>query len=232
MKILAIIPARGGSKGIPRKNIRIVGGKPLIAWAIEAALGSKVIDKLVVSTDDTEIGEIASQYGAEIINRPTDLAGDEVLTEPVMLHALALVEAQGFTPDFVSLIQCTSPFLSSDIIKKSVDQLVKNQADSCITVFMPDGFEFKWRKSIGNFLSPEHDVEVRPRRQDINLPYHENGAFYITRTKLFKETRNIFGGGSAKIVAVEMSEADSLQIDSEFHLWLANELMKKQKSEA
>ncbi len=226
-EILAIIPARGGSKGVPRKNIRDVGGKPLLAWAIEAAKNSGVISRIAVSTDDAEIAEVARKYGAEVIDRPEELAGDKALTEPVMKHALEFYESNGYKPDFISLIQCTSPFLSAEVIKDAVNKVVDGKFDSCITVFMPDGFEFKWRKNEGGLFIPDHDVEQRPRRQDMDLPYHENGAFYITKTDLFKQTLNRFGGNKARVTAIEVSEEDSLQIDSEYHLWLASQKINK-----
>lgn len=225
-KILAIIPARGGSKGIPYKNIKILDGKPLIAYTIEAGLRSGVIDRLVVSTEDREIAEVAKRYGAEVIHRPAHLASDDTLTEPVMLHALDLLEGQGYNPDCIALIQCTSPFLSLEVIRQAVEKVIKEGFDSCITAFYPQGYEFKWKKGEGGEFIPEHDPANRPRRQDMILPYHENGAFYITRTELFKKTKNRFGGRGARVTAVEMPERDSLQIDSEFHFWLAEQIIK------
>ena len=226
-KILCIIPARGGSKGVPRKNIKLLNGKPLIYYAITTALESGLIDKLVVSTEDDEIAEIAISLGADVVKRPTELASDTALTEPVMSHTLETVEAQGYSPDYVSLIQCTSPLLTADVVKDAVEKVIdNNDVDSCITVFMPGGYEFKWKKEDNGLFTPEHDVENRPRRQDLSLPYHENGAFYITKTELFKETKNRFGGNNARIVAVEMSEKDSLQIDTPYHFFLAENIIK------
>ena len=227
-KILSIIPARGGSKGIPRKNIRLLNGKPLIAWTIGAALESGVIDKLVVSTEDAEIAEIARKYGAEVVDRPMELAGDAVLTEPVMSHALEVVEAAGYKPDYVSLIQCTSPFLNKEIIREAAGKVLNQGFNSCITCFLPDRHEFKWRKEdLDEHFIPEHDVERRPRRQDLPKIYHENGAFYITKTDFFKKTKNRFGGSEARVTAILMNETESLQIDNEHDLWLAELLMKK-----
>lgn len=213
---------------MPRKNIRLLNGKPLIAWTIGAALESGVIDKLVVSTEDAEIAEVARKYGAEVVDRPMELAGDTIFTEPVMLHALEAVEAAGFIPDYVSLIQCTSPFLNKEIIREAVGKVLNQDFDSCITCFLPDGYEFKWRKEdIGGRFIPEHDVEHRPRRQDLPKIYHENGAFYITKTEFFKKTKNRFGGSEARATAILMNGAESLQIDNEYDFWLAELLMKK-----
>ena len=230
-KILAIIPARGGSKGIPQKNIRLLNGRPLISYTIEATLNSATIDKLVVSTEDEGIASIAREWGAEIVSRPRELAGDIVLTEPVMNHALEDVEQHGFRPDFVSLVQATSPFLDSTVIRKAVHKVVEDEFDSCISVFLPHGHEFKWRRSKTDqeLFEPDHDIQNRPRRQGLSQRYHENGAFYITRTDLFKKTQSRFGGNLARITAVEMREEDSLQIDNEFDFWLAERLMKQRR---
>ncbi len=226
-KILAIIPARGGSKGVPRKNIVSIYGKPLIAWTIEAALSSGVIGRLVVSTEDLEIAKIARQYGAEVLDRPSELAEDTALTEPVMEHVLATLEKNGYSPDYIALIQCTSPLLQSKHILEAVDKVVSDVYDSCFTCFYPDGYEFKWSRNERGNMVPEHDVENRPRRQDINLPFHENGAFYITKTNFFKKTKNRFGGMGARIAGVVMSEADSIQIDSFYHLAVAEALLRQ-----
>lgn len=226
-KNLIIIPARGGSKGIPLKNIQPVGGKPLIYWAIKAAIDSEMVDRLIVSTDHNEIATIARESGAEVIIRPEDISSDFAKTEDVMSHVLSELEKDGYVPDFVSLIQCTSPFLTSDIIKKCVSTVTDDntQFDSCITVFKPDGYEFKWKTSENKNFIPDHDVENRPRRQDLDLPYHENGAFYITKTDLYVKSKNRFGGNLARVTAIEMNEIDSLQIDSPEHLLMADMIM-------
>jgi CMP-N-acetylneuraminic acid synthetase len=229
-KNLAIIPARGGSKGVPRKNIRLLDGKPLIYYTINSALKSGVIDKLIVSTDDDEIASIARSLGAEVINRPKEIAGDSIPTEPVMIHVIDMLNKQGYYPDNVALIQCTSPLLSSEVISQCVSSLNNSKFDSCITVFKPGGYEFKWTKKENSTFIPEHDINNRLCRQDINMPYHENGAFYITSVDLFKKTKNRFGGSLAKITAVEMTEDDSLQIDTEYHFWLAEKLIQKYKN--
>lgn len=226
-KVLAIIPARGGSKGIPRKNIKLLNGKPLIYYTIEAAIKSGVIDRLVVSTEDNEIADVAKSFGAEVIKRPKHLAVDTALTEPVMTHVLEVLALEGYAPDYVSLIQCTSPLLPSDVIRQAINMVGEGKFDSCITVFMPGGYEFKWKKGENGLFIPEHDPENRPRRQDLNLPYHENGAFYVTKTELFKKTHNRFGGSDALVTAIEMTEEDSLQIDEPYHFWLADQLLKK-----
>ena len=230
VRVLGIIPARGGSKGVLRKNIRNVGGKPLIAWTIEAALNSGVVGKLVVSTEDEEIADTARSYGAEIIKRPLDLAGDTVLTEPVMLHALETAEASGYKPDYVCLIQCTSPFLTAEMIRKVADLIINNPEmyDSCGTYYQPH-YAFRWKKiGDGSFVS-EFPVMNRPRRQDLALeyPYCGAGACYVISTALFRKTKNRYGGNDARIGGIELDERDALQIDSEYDLWLADQRMSE-----
>lgn len=228
-KILTIIPARGGSKGVPRKNIKKLNGKPLVAYAIESALRSGVVDKVVVSTDDDEIANVVKDFGAEIIMRPAILATDTSLTEPVMKHALDELKSLGYFPDFVSLLQCTSPFLSPDTIRECVQKVQSGQYDSCITVYDPEHYEFKWKKTTDDIVVPDHDVENRPRRQDLDLPVHENGAFYITKENLFSESINRFGGNKARVTAVYMSQRDSMQIDTEHDFWLADKILSDGK---
>lgn len=231
-KILAIIPARGGSKGVPLKNIQLIGGKPLIYWSIKALVDSGVIDRVVVSTDHESIATHAKDFGAEVVWRPIELSGDTASSESAMRHVVDYMEEKGYFPDYVSLVQCTSPFLDTEIVRTCVGKVcdLNNNYDSCITAFKPDGYEFKWRSEDGSIFVPDHDVEHRPRRQDLDLPYHENGAFYITRTDFFKKTNNRFGGKDARVGAVTMSELDSLQIDSPEHVVIADLLMKLRSS--
>lgn len=228
-KVLAIIPARGGSKGVPLKNIQSVGGHPLIYWSIKALLDSGVVDRVVVSTDHESVALHSKDFGAEVVWRPTHLSGDTASSESAIKHVIEYLEKEeGYSPEYVSLVQCTSPFLSAEVVRTCVEKVydAHNKYDSCITVFKPDGYEFKWRSDDDVVFVPDHDVEYRPRRQDLDLPYHENGAFYITRTELFKKTNNRFGGKDACVGAVTMTELDSLQIDSPEHLILADLLMK------
>lgn len=229
-KILAIIPARGGSKGIPRKNIRELAGKPLIYWTINAALNSGVIDRLVVSTEDEEIAVVAKSLGAEIIKRPQELAEDQAPTEPVMLHALDELEKEGYVPEYVSLIQCTSPFLTAEMVRRVAEMLIQNkgQYDSCGTFYQPH-YNFRYKKTSEGLFVSEFPVLNRPRRQDLVLdfPYCSAGACYITTTELFRKSENRYGGNDARIGGIEISEADALQIDSEYDLFIATERMKQ-----
>lgn len=227
-KILAVIPARGGSKGVYRKNIRLINGKPLIWYAANAAIESGVIDRVVVSTEDKEIKEIVSSFGVEVIDRPIELASDTATNESVMAHALHVVEEKGYKPDYMALIQCTSPLLSKDVVKEAVSKVVNsNKFDTCITVYYPDTYEFEWIKGEDDLIVPK--FEKRFMRQDVVLPYKENGAFYITKTELFKESQSRFGGKDARVTMVQMNEEDSIQIDNENQLWFVEQILNRRR---
>jgi N-acylneuraminate cytidylyltransferase len=233
-QILSIIPARGGSKGVPRKNIRDLAGKPLIYWTIKAAKDSGVFDRLVVSTEDAEIAAVARSFGAEVVDRPIELALDATKTEPVMLHVLDVLKQQGYEPDYVSLIQCTSPFLTGDVVRNVVVKLIEHpdQYDSCGTYYEPH-YAFRWKKTDDDRFVSEFPIMDRPRRQDLALeyPYCGAGACYIVSTELFRKTGNRYGGNDARIGGVLISEQDALQIDTEYDLLVANELMKQKIQE-
>lgn len=227
-KVICIIPARGGSKGVPRKNLRSIIGKPVVAYAIEASLKSGVIDRVFVSTEDEEISKVAKEFGAEVIKRPVELAGDKVTLEPVIHDALSQLEAhEGYVPDIVSLIQPTSVLLRPETIKESVNMVLDGDYDSCITAFTPETYEWKWfvkEEEDGKCTyTPERPVMKRVVRQDLPKVLHENGAYYVTSYDLFKKEGHRWGG---QMGIVEMTEEDSLQIDSEYQLWLVEQILK------
>ena len=150
-RILVVIPARGGSKGIPRKNIRLLAGKPLIAYSIQTALKSKYVDDVVVSTEDVEIAEISKNYGSEIVRRPMDLAKDEVPLDPVIFHALNCIESRkGVTYDYVISMQPTSPLLKRETLDKAIVELIDGGYDTLITV--RDETHLYWTRKNGKFV--------------------------------------------------------------------------------
>ncbi len=226
--ILAIITARGGSKGVPRKNIRPVCGKPLIAYSIEAALEIRNrLYRIVVSTDDAEIAEISRQYGAEVpFVRPSELAADKTPTLPVLQHAVRFVEEQDkIHLDWVLLLQPTSPLRRKEDILAALELAQLGGCDSVISV-VQSPIHPLFMKRIGNGqLLPFSDVLVEKegtRRQEAQPPaYIRNGAIYLTRRDVLIERNSIWGRFIRPYV---MPPERSVNVDSEMDLKLA-ELM-------
>lgn len=196
-EVLAIIPARGGSKSVLRKNIKLLNGKPMIFYSIEACQKSKHITKFVVSTEDTEIKKISQSFGAEVIERPMELAQDETKTAPVMLQVADELEKQGYKPDYVVLIQPTSPFRTADLIDRAFEHLLSNpDCDSCFTGFDMWYTHARWRELHSGKLEALYDYHLRPRRQDTEQHYKmfsENGAFYAIKYDAFKKYKDFVG---------------------------------------
>jgi N-acylneuraminate cytidylyltransferase len=218
--ILAIIPARGGSKGIPRKNIKLLCGKPLISYSIEQALRSQRVTRTMVSTDDLEIAEVARQYGAEVIIRPSELATDTVGTEPVLLHVLEqLQQSEGYKPDLVVLLQPTSPLRMEDDIDNAINQFIKEGADSLLS--LTEAKEFIWKKAGNGFTSLTFDYNNRKRSQELEPIYYENGSIYIFKPEILKQYCNRLGGRIAVYLMKPWQKADIDDLDDfEWCEWL------------
>lgn len=223
-QVIAIIPARGGSKGLPRKNVLPLAGKPLIAWNIEAALAAKSVSRVAVSTDDAEIADIARRHGAEVIQRPLELAGDAANSESALLHGLeAQEEQEGYSPDLLVFMQCTSPLTTAEDIDKAVETLIGNNADSCLTA--KDFHYFIWKElEKGLAEGINHDKRYRPRRQDREPQYQENGAVYVMKTEGFKTAEHRFFG---KTVISLMPPERCFEIDNPVDLKIAEVLLQE-----
>jgi len=226
-KILAIIPARGGSKGVPRKNIRLVAGKPLIAYTIEAAQAIRCrLHRLIVSTDDDDVAEVARRYGAEVpFMRPSELSGDRVPMIPVLQHAVQTVEAMdNIHLDWVLLLQPTAPFRTPEDIEAALELAAPGGCDSVISVVQVFAVHPILMKRIENDRLLPFCLEEKEgtRRQDYQPPaYMRNGAIYLTRRDVLMEQNSIWGGVIRPYI---MPEERSVSIDSEMDMKLA-ELM-------
>jgi len=214
---LAVIPARGGSKGIPRKNIRMVAGEPLLAWVVREALASELLTRVVVTTDDDEIEAVARAYGAEVVRRPPEISGDTATSESALLHALdALREAEAYEPDLLVFLQCTSPLTLAEDIDGTIRALIDTGADTSLAV--SDFHYFLWRGPHDDATGINHDKLVRPRRQDREPQFLEAGAVVVARTPGFLEAKHRFYGRSA---IYEIPLERCLEIDEPSDLLLA-----------
>lgn len=208
-EILAIIPARGGSKGIPRKNLHPIAGKPLLAYTIEHARRTPDITRIVVSTDDLEIGAIAEDWGAEVIPRPAELSGDEATSESALIHALDHLRAlEHYEPGLVVFLQATSPLRRPDDIQSAISTLRREGADSLFSAGPVHGFV--WRREGDRLSSFSYDYRNRRRRQDAPEDLIENGSIYVFKPQVLREFGNRLGG---KIATYHMDPLDSLQVD-------------------
>ena len=206
---LAIIPARGGSKGIPRKNLLPIAGKPLIVWTIEQALATDGL-YVVVSTEDAEIAAVSRAAGAEVIRRPIELAQDTTATEPVVEHAIATLTARGERPETVMLLQATSPVRLPGTLDRALREFAESGCDSLVGVVPQTPFLW-WQRD-----EPRADYPVfaRPRRQDLTpdqYRYRETGSLYVTRTEIYQTLHNRLGG---RIRLFVMDDTEGTDIDT------------------
>jgi CMP-N-acetylneuraminic acid synthetase len=227
MDVLGIIPARGGSKGIPRKNLAPLGGRPLLAHTCEAASASSRLTRFLVSTEDEEIFEVARRLGAETpYLRPSYLAGDETPMVDVLLDVVATLERrERYRPDVVVLLQPTSPFRRAEHVDAAVDLLESSGADSVVSVtVVPHQFTpSSLLRLEGNRLVPATGGEVRLRRQDKPRLFARNGpAVVAVRTSVLVDHGTLYGADTRGLV---MPREDSLDIDDQFDLDLAELLL-------
>jgi N-acylneuraminate cytidylyltransferase len=207
---IAIIPARGGSKGIPKKNIIDVAGQPLVAWSIQQAKNSQLVDIVFVSTDDDEIANVARTFGAEIIKRPDEFATDISSSEDALLHAIDYIDRKkAIQIDIVIFLQATSPIRDNYDIDKAIRKYLSKKADSLFSCTQIKD-HFIWEKRGSDYYSVNYDYRNRKPRQAIKPKYLENGSIYVCKPELLKNQHNRLGG---KIAIYEMPFWKSFQIN-------------------
>ena len=210
MEVLCIIPARGGSKGIPRKNLQPLAGKPLLAHSILQSLSATQVTRTVVSTDDEEIASVTREYGADVVYRPEAISGDTASSESALQHCLTyLADNESYEPDLVVFLQCTSPLRRSDDIDNAIAKLVADGADSLVSVVPV--VVWLWRLVEGQPTSFNYDHLNRKRRQDRPAEYNENGSIYVFKPWVLMELNNRLGG---QVSLYEMDEWSNLDIES------------------
>ncbi len=201
--ILGITPARGGSKGITRKNVKEIAGKPLIAWTIESARKSRLLDKYVVSTEDEEIASVAKKYGADILYRPPELATDESSTISVLQHAVQNIQC-----DIVIILQATSPIRNDELIDECIKEFLDNDYDSLATGFICKYVEYGKNKL---------------RRQDIKGFFYDDGNVYVIRADLIRKGDRYGKKIGRKII----SRWENMDIDDGFDFWVVEKILQR-----
>jgi YrbI family 3-deoxy-D-manno-octulosonate 8-phosphate phosphatase len=208
--IVAIIPARGGSKAIPQKNIISFCGKPLIAWSIEAARSSRHVSDVYVTTDDAAIAEVSRRFGAKIIDRPAELATDTASSESALLHAISEIQ-KNKKIDAVVFLQATSPLRETSDVDQAIDVFLSEKADSLFSAALLEDFCLWGADDSDQIKSLNFDYKNRGRRQDRKPQFLENGSIYIFRPEILQKEQNRLGG---KIVISKMPMWKSYEIDS------------------
>jgi len=220
---VVIIPARGGSKGIPHKNIVDLCGKPLIAWSILQARAARSVDSVWVTSDSAEILEVAVSHGANPIRRPAEISGDDASSESAWLHALDTIEIGGTRVDLAIGMQATSPVRESSDLDKALAQFERERLDSLLTCCEVEDF-FIWRYgSDGQPIGVNHDYKNRARRQNIEKRYLENGSFYVFKPDMLRAQGNRLAG---KIGIYVMEKHKMFQIDNPQDIDLCQVIMR------
>jgi CMP-N-acetylneuraminic acid synthetase len=225
MKIVAIIPARGGSKGIPRKNVKELCEKPLIAYIIETALKVKELDRVIVSTEDKEIAEIAKEYSADVpFMRPEELARDETPTLPVLQHAVKYLEdKENYKPDIVVLLYATSPLLRAERVSEAIEMLKEGGLDSVLSVEEDRGHY--WIEKDGKY---ERLYPKDPKNRQFEKPLlKENGAIYVYKRDVLMKEGKINNGKSGLLI---MQKEESIDIDEPIDFEIAEFLMRAREN--
>lgn len=220
-RVLAVIPVRGGSKGIPRKNARLMNGKPLVSYSIETCLKSKYIDCVYVSTDDEELRELAFRYGAKVMERSPELAGDAVGLDVVIVKTTPLIEQrEGVRFDYVVSVQATSPLIRSSSIDAGIRMIFESGSDTVVSVINDNHLSWKFVEGIA-----KPNYEQRLNRQLLPAHLKETGAYFVSSREIL-ETGTRFGN---KVDLVEVTKEEAIDINDRFDFWLAEKALSKRR---
>jgi CMP-N,N'-diacetyllegionaminic acid synthase len=224
MRVLGLIPARGGSKGVPRKNIKLLGGKPLLQYTAEAALAANGLSQVILSTDDEEIAEIGRQCGLDVpFMRPPELAEDETPTLPVVQHAVRWMETRGHHFDAVCLLQPTNPFRQAYDVDGCIDLFERSGADSVVSMLpVPLEYNPHWvyfRDQEGWCSLSTGEQTPIPRRQSLPPAFHREGSVYVTRRDVLIEQNSLYG---QRVQGYLLESLSRINIDT-LHDWTAAE---------
>lgn len=216
MRVLGLIPARGGSKGVPRKNVRTLGGKPLLGHTVAAAQAATRIGRVLVSTEDEEIADVARSLGAEVpFLRPAALAQDDTPMLPVVVHAVETMVAEGWAPDAVCLLQPTFPFRRPQDIDACIEALESNEADCVISVHrVPHQFNPHWvyvDGPDGSLRLSTGEAEPIPRRQELPSAFHRSGSVYVSSASVIMGRGTLYGD---RVVGYETPAEGGCNIDT------------------
>lgn len=218
-KTIAVIPARGGSKGLSRKNLRLLAGMPLIAYSIMAGINCPYISRCIVSTEDEEIKQVSLEWGAEVIDRPDNLASNYALSQDVVRHVLESLKANGDFPDYFVLLQPTSPLRRAEHINACLDQYFATSAACAISVTEVEHHPFKTFMLQDDYLKPFKDVESLSKpRQSLPKLLRQNGAIYVMPCELFLKVNSFYVEPALPFF---MDQIESIDIDNEYDLALA-----------
>jgi len=222
MKIVAIIPARGGSKGIPEKNLIPINGKPLIEWSIKHALSSSLIDEVWVSSDSEKILQFSRSIGARVIKRPADISGDEASSESAWLHAIEYIQ-QDNDVGLVVAMQATSPIRNKNDLDNAIALYKENRLDSLFSGNILDDMYYWCTDENNRLYSANYDYKNRKRRQDINKKFLENGSFYVFTPQGILQSKNRLHGDIGCYV---MEKKTMFQIDEKEDIEICELIMK------
>ncbi|MCP4660809.1 MAG: acylneuraminate cytidylyltransferase family protein [bacterium] len=227
-RVLGLIPARGGSKGIPRKNVRLLGGRPLLEYTAKAALAARRLSRVVLSTEDEEIAEIGRRCGLEVpFRRPPELARDETPMLPVVQHAVRAVESDGDRFDAVCLLQPTNPLRRAEDVDACIERFRESGADALVSVLpVPVEYNPHWvylRDDAGFLCLSTGEAQPIPRRQELEPAFHRDGSVYVVRRDVLMNRQSLYGD---RLVGFAMEPERSVNLDTPADWQRAEELLR------